>query len=94
MQDLLLLSASRPAAVCVEESFEDEELQISRQDDDEALSRRPPVDVVEVRHEEIVVLPFPHAGEVIMPPHVEDLILQLLYLLLQQTHRFNITQNS
>lgn len=35
----VVLSASRPAGVCVEESFEDEELQVSRQDDDEALGR-------------------------------------------------------
>lgn len=75
-------SASRPAGVCVEESFEDEELQVSRQEDDQALARRPPGDVVEVGQEEVLILPFPHAGEVVMTPHVEDLILELLYALL------------
>lgn len=66
----------------MEESFEDEELQVSRQEDDQALARRPPGDVVEVGQEEVLILPFPHAGEVVMTPHVEDLILELLYALL------------
>lgn len=69
----------------MEESFEDEELQVSRQEDDQALARRPPGDVVEVGQEEVLILPFPHAGEVVMTPHVEDLILELLYALLKQT---------
>lgn len=69
----------------MEESFEDVELQVSRQEDDQALARRPPGDVVEVGQEEVLILPFPHAGEVVMTPHVEDLILELLYALLKQT---------
>ncbi|KAF3855370.1 hypothetical protein F7725_023425 [Dissostichus mawsoni] len=39
-------------------------MQISRNDDDEALCRRPPGDVVEDGLQEVVVFPFPHAGEV------------------------------
>ncbi len=69
----------------MEESFEDDELQVSRQDDDEALGHRPPGDVVDVGQEEVVILPFTHAGKVVMTPDVEDLILELLYTLLNQT---------
>ena len=69
----------------MEESFEDEELQVAGQDDDEALSCRPPGDVVEVGQEEVVILPFPHAGKIVMTPHVEDLILEPLYTLLHRT---------
>ena len=79
----VLLSASRSTGVRFEESFDGEELQISRNDDDEALCRRPPGDVVEDGLQEVVVFPFPHAGEVVMTPHVEDLILELLHTLLK-----------
>lgn len=81
----VLLSASRPAGVCVEESFEDEKLQASWQDDDEALGCRPPGDVIEVGQKEVLILSFPHTGKVVMTPHVEDLILEPLYTLLHQT---------
>lgn len=69
----------------MEESFEDEELQVSRQEDDEALGPRPPSDVVEVGEYEVVILSFPHAGEVVITPYVKDMILEVLYTLLNQT---------
>ena len=80
----VLLSASRPAGVCVEESLEHKELQVSRQEDDETLGRRPPVDVAEVGQEDVVILPFPHPSKIVMMPHVKDLILEPLYTLLKQ----------
>ncbi len=79
------LSALHPAGVCEEESLEDDELQTSRQQDDGTLDRRPPGDIVEVGLQEVVVLPFSRAGKTIMTPNVEELILELLHALLNQT---------
>lgn len=62
----------------MEEPLQDEKLHTSRQDDGEALARRPPVDVAEVGQEKVMILSSAHARKVVMTPHVEDVILELL----------------
>lgn len=62
----------------VEQALQAVELQEPGEDDDAALSHRPPVDVALVGLQEEGIGPFPHPGEVVEPPHVEDVALQLL----------------
>lgn len=78
------LSAPRlPRALHTEETLQEVKLQDPREDNDAALSHRPPVDIVVVGLEEEGVSPFPHAGKVVEPPHVEDMDLQFLNAVLQ-----------
>lgn len=62
----------------VEQALQAVELQEPGEDDDAALSHRPPGDVALVGLQEEEVGPFPHPGKVVEPPHVEDVVLQLL----------------
>lgn len=79
-----MLLAPGPAVTCVEQCFEDKELQVFCQENDEALGGWPPVNVVEVGQEDVVILPLPRAGKVVVMPDVKDVILKLLYTLLQE----------
>jgi len=77
---LLLLGA----ALGDEESLEKEELQVARGDDEEAEEERPPGDVLRVGQQQEEVCTLPHAAEVVVAEHVEDVVLQFVSRTLQQ----------
>lgn len=74
-------------ALHVEEALQEVKLQHPREDNDAALRHRPAVDVVVVGLEQEGVGPFPHPGEVVEAPHVEDVELQLANADLQTARR-------
>lgn len=72
-----------------EESLEEEELQVPGGDDEEAESHRPPADVLRVGLQQEVVSALPHAAEVVVAEHVEDVVLHFVTRILQQ-HNTNL----
>ena len=61
----------------IKETLQEIQLQDSRKNNNKALSCRPPVHVVIVWLEKEKVSHFPHAGKVVIPPHVKDVVLHL-----------------
>lgn len=60
-------------SLCVEETLDDEELQVSGHKDDHALCCRPPVDIVGVGHQKIVICGSLHATIVVETPQMDNI---------------------
>ena len=70
-------SAAWLIGLCVEELFDDEELQVSGREDDYALCCWPPADVIGVGHQQVVICGSLHATVVVEAPHVDNICIQL-----------------
>lgn len=68
-------SAAWLVCLCVEKTFDDEELQVSGREDDHALCCRPPADIVGVGHQKKMVCSSLHATIVVETPHMDNICL-------------------
>lgn len=78
---VILFLASWLLCVCshwdIEETLQEIQLQDPRKNNNKALGCWPPVHVVIVWLQKEKVSHFPHAGKVVVSPHVEDVVLYL-----------------
>lgn len=83
-------SAPRLLRLCgglhIEQALQEVELQDPRDHDEDAGTRRPPVHVVVVGHQSVVIGASSHAGESIITPHVQNTTQHHLRARLKETN--------